>query len=86
MSTRLGMADGRCFTISTASSLFNDYVMDSNQIPLVDNYSYRQLLQRQGPDAIDSLVSSAQPFGNNMRGYPLCTECVNPLLKVPNTF
>ena len=86
MSTRLGMADGRCFTISTASSLFNDYVMDSNQIPLVDNYSYRQLLQRQGPDAINNLVSSAQPFGNNMRGYPLCTECVNPLLAVPNTF
>ena len=86
MSTRLGMADGRCFTISTASSLFNDYVMDSNQIPLVDNYSYRQLLQRQGPDAVDRLVSSAQPFGNNMRGYPLCTECVNPLLKVPSTF
>ena len=86
MSTRLGMADGRCFTISTASSLFNDFVMDSNKIPLVDNYSYRQLLQRQGPDAINGLVSSAQPFGNNMRGYPLCTECVNPLLKVPNTF
>jgi len=86
MSTRLGMADGRCFTISTASSLFNDFVMDSNKIPLVDNYSYRQLLQRQGPEAINCLVSSAQPFGNNMRGYPLCTECVNPLLKVPNTF
>jgi hypothetical protein len=86
MSTRLGMADGRCFTISTASTLFNDYVMDSNRIPLVDNYSYRQLLQRQGPSTIDNIVSSAQPFGNNMRGYPLCSECVNPLLKVPKTF
>jgi hypothetical protein len=86
MSTRLGMADGRCFTISTASSLFNDYVMDSNKISYVDNYGYRQLLQKQGPAVIDNLVSSAQPFGNNMRGYPLCTECVNPLLKVPNTY
>jgi hypothetical protein len=80
------MADGRCFTISTASSLFNDYVMDSNQIPYVDNYSYRQLLQKQGPNAVDGLVQTAQPFGNNMRGYPLCVECTNPLLKVPGTF
>ena len=86
MSTRLGMADGRCFTISTASSLFNDYVMDSNKIPYVDNYGYRQLLQKQGPAAVESLVNAAQPFGNNMRGYPLCTECVNPLLKVPGTY
>lgn len=80
------MADGRCFTISTASSLFNDYVMDSNKIPYVDNYGYRQLLQKQGPAAVEGLVNAAQPFGNNMRGYPLCTECVNPLLKVPKTF
>ena len=80
------MADGRCFTISTASSLFNDFVMDKNGIPYADNYRYRQLLQRQGPEVIDRVVSSAQPFGNNMRGYPLCTECVRPLLKVPGTF
>ena len=80
------MADGRCFTISTASSLFNDYVMDSNKISYVDNYGYRQLLQKQGPAVIENLVSAAQPFGNNMRGSPLCTECVNPILKVPNTF
>jgi hypothetical protein len=86
MSTRLGMADGRCFTISTASSLFNDFVMDKNGIPYVDNYRYRQLLQSQGPDVIDRIVTSAQPFGNNMRGSPLCVECATPLLKVPKTF
>jgi hypothetical protein len=86
MSTRLGMADGRCFTISTASSLFNDFVMDKNGISYVDNYGYRQLLQRQGPEVVERVVSSAQPFGNNMRGYPLCVECTNPLLKVPGTF
>jgi hypothetical protein len=86
MSTRLGMSDGRCFTISTASTLFNDYVMESNKIPLVDNYRYRQLLQRQGPELIERTVNSAQPFGSNMRGYPLCTECNTPLLKVPKTF
>jgi hypothetical protein len=86
MSTRLGMADGRCFTVSTASTLFNDYVMEKNKIPLVDNYRYRQLLQNKGPDAIDRVVYAAQPFGNNMRGSPLCTECNTALLKVPGTF
>ncbi len=86
MSTRLGMSDGRCFTISTASGLFNDYVMEQNKIPLVDNYRYRQLIQKMGPDVIDRVVGAAQPFGNNMRGSPLCVECDTPLLKVPHTF
>lgn len=86
MSTRLGMADGRCFTISTASTLFNDYVMESNKIPLVDNYRYRRLLQKEGPAVIERVVNAAQPFGNNMRGSPLCVECNTPLLKVPKTF
>lgn len=85
MSTRLGMADGRCFTISTASRLFNDYVMEKNGVPLVDNYSYRQLLQSQGPQVIDQIVGSKQNF-RGLNGMPLCVECNTPLLKMPNTY
>ena len=83
MSTRIGMADGRCFTVSTASSLFNNYVMEKNGVQYVDNYSYRQLLQKQGPGAVFGLTNQVQPFGNNMRGSPLCVECNSPLVKVP---
>ena len=87
MSTRLGMADGRCFTVSTADSLFNNYVMQQNKIPFVDNYSYRQLLQKQGPEVVDSLVNAVQPIGGrNLSGFPLCTECNTPIIKVPNLY
>jgi hypothetical protein len=85
MSTRLGMADGRCFTISTASRLFNDYVMEKNGVPLVDNYRYRQLLQSQGPQVIDQIVGSNQNV-RGLNGMPLCVECNTPLLKMPNTY
>jgi hypothetical protein len=86
MSTRLGMADGRCFTISTADSLFNNYVMEQNKIPFVDNYSYRQLLQKQGPVVVDRIVNAVQPTNAKMRGSPLCTECNVPIIKVPNLY
>ena len=41
MSQRLGMADGRCFTVNTSAQLFNNYVMKQNGISFEDNYSYR---------------------------------------------
>ena len=50
----MGMADGRCFTISTASSLLNDYIMTQNNIAYEDNYSYRKLLQSKGPELIQA--------------------------------
>ena len=87
MSTRLGMADGRCFTISTASSLFNNYVMDKNGIPLVDNYRYRQFLQSQGPVAVEKIVGASQNINSKrLNGSILCNECNTPLLKMPNTY
>ena len=75
MSERIGMADGRCYTINTASTLFNDYIMTKNNIYYEDNYSYRKLLQKAGP-AI---------FGNqqNVSG---CNKCMKPLLAVPNIY
>ena len=88
MSQRLGMADGRCFTIGTSSRLLNDYVMTENKIGYQDNYSYRQLLQRQGPDLLNSLYSK-QPVNPNARASNFasqCQECNEPLLKVPHIY
>ena len=50
MSQRLGMADGRCFTINNSSMLYNDYLMTQNGIKFEDNYSFRKLLQEKGPE------------------------------------
>ena len=88
MSQRLGMADGRCFTINTASRLFNDYVMTSHNIPHVDNYSYRRMLQQKGPQLIQEVTAAqqvgAQPRPNNHVNQ--CQTCDLPLLKVKREY
>ena len=38
MSQRLGMADGRCFTINSSSQLYNNYLMNKNGVSYEDNY------------------------------------------------
>jgi hypothetical protein len=78
MSQRLGMADGRCFTVNTSAQLFNNYVMKQNGISFEDNYSYRQLLQKQGP----GLMSKVQ----EKQGNKDCNNCNVPLLKVPDIY
>ena len=75
MSERFGMSDGRCFTIHTASTLLNDKVMEQNNIIPQDNYSFRKLLQKQGPALVQKI--------NNDTGCGVCNE---PLLKVKNTY
>ena len=75
MSQRMGMADGRCFTINTASGLLNDYVMTQNNISYEDNYAFRRLLQQKGPEL---LANDTQITG--------CNVCNKPLLKVPNIY
>ena len=52
MSQRLGMADGRCFTINNSSMLYNDFLMTQNGIKFEDNYSFRKLLQEKGPEVL----------------------------------
>jgi hypothetical protein len=69
------MSDGRCFTIHTASTLLNDKVMESNNIMPQDNYSFRKLLQKQGPALVQKI--------NNVTN---CGECNEPLLNVRNTY
>tara|TARA_Y100001958_G_scaffold146577_1_gene126432 strand:+ start:472 stop:711 length:240 start_codon:yes stop_codon:yes gene_type:complete len=75
MSQRLGMADGRAYTISTSSQLFNNYLMRESRIPLENNYAYRQLLQKQGPSLINNVTAKVQ-------GDTQCNEFHTPLVKV----
>ena len=72
MSQRLGMADGRCFSINTSAQLFNNYVMKKNGIAFEDNYSYRQLLQKQGPELLTQ-IQDEQVKGK-------CNACDKPLV------
>lgn len=77
MSQRLGMADGRCFTLNSAAQLTNAYIMNQNGIPKVDNYSYRQLLQKEGPQLISKLQGDhAAP----------CPNCDKPHLDTSKTY
>ena len=71
MSQRLGMADGRCFTVSNSSKLFDNYVMEKNGISYEDNYKYRQLVQKQGPAAFKKVLNET----NDKCGY--CDSNIN---------
>jgi len=89
MSQRLGMADGRCFTIGTSSLLLNDFIMKSNGIDYQDNYAYRKFLQAKGPSVItdiQSLQMRNQSRQQNINFVNQCQSCNVPLLKVPNTY
>jgi hypothetical protein len=69
MSQRLGMADGRCFTVNNSSKLYNDYLMEKNGIRFEDNYSYRKFLQRNGPQVVKT-EKSVEPCG-------MCDSTIN---------
>ncbi len=60
MSQRLGMADGRCFTLNSSAQLTNNYIMEQNKISREDNYSYRQLLQKQGPELLNKVQEQSR--------------------------
>lgn len=78
MSQRLGMADGRCFTIHSSAQLVNNYIMKQNGIALEDNYRYRQLLQKSGPEILDKV--------NELQGNAQCSQCNKPLLNVADIY
>lgn len=59
MSTRIGMADGRCITSFDSSNIVNDIIMAKNGIAFQDNYAYRQFLQTNGPDAFNLPLQNA---------------------------
>jgi len=79
MSQRLGMADGRCFTINSSAQLTNNYLMKQNGIVFEDNYSYRQLLQKSGPELLNQ-IQSKQDTG------PPCNTCDKPLLNMSKIY
>jgi hypothetical protein len=72
------MADGRCFTVNTSAQLLNNYVMKKNGITFEDNYSYRQLLQKQGPE----LMSQIQ----DEQGTNKCNSCDIPLVNASDIY
>ena len=59
MSTRMGMADGRCITSFDSNRIMNDVIMQSNQVAYQDNYKYRMLLQAKGPEAFSLPLKNA---------------------------
>ena len=85
MSQRLGMADGRCFTINTSNQLLNDYIMREHGIDYVDNYSYRNLLQKHGPELLKS-IEHKQSVDLKSENTIACQSCNTPLLKVPDIY
>ena len=82
MSQRLGMADGRCFTINTSSRLLNNYIMTENKVDYVDNYKYRQLLQSEGPKLIEKVTNEQKVVAEDGN----CQRCDKPLLKVAGIY
>ena len=81
MSQRMGQADGRCFTFATSAQLFNNYIMNKNNIAYADNYSYRKLLQTQGPGVLRDTQDSQKIRSSNR-----ITVCDKPLLNVSNIY
>lgn len=86
MSQRLGMADGRCFTINSASRLVNDYVMTQYGIPYENNYMYRQLLQKKGPEIVERMQALQQSVPAGANSVNRCQGCDLALLKMPTIF
>ena len=51
----MGMADGRCFTVTTSSRIFNEELAYANGMDVRDNLKYRQFLQND-PDTCAKFV------------------------------
>lgn len=59
MSTRLGMADGRCIQDFTPSRILHEELMSRAGINVYDNYSFRQMAQKAGPDGMGLPLKNA---------------------------
>jgi len=85
MSQRLGMADGRAFTIHTASGLLNDEIMKQNGIAYPLNYQYRQLIAKKGPSLLAPITTQQKVGPVPSNSITRCFSADVPLLKVPKT-
>lgn len=53
MSSRMGMADGRCTTINVSSRLLNEGIMQKTLgLEISDAYGYRMKLQSSNPEDV----------------------------------
>lgn len=59
MSSRLGMADGRCLTVLTSSRIFNEELAAQNGIDVRDNYIYRQFLQNNPDECVKYMTQTS---------------------------
>ena len=59
MSTRIGMADGRCLTDFTSSKLLHETLMQQKNIGVEDNYKFRMMAQQDGPDGFSLPLRNA---------------------------
>ena len=78
MSQRLGMADGRCFSMNSSNQLYNNYLMKTNGISYEDNYSFRKLLQSKGPEILKPTQA--------LQGTSKCSSCDKALLDVSDIY
>ena len=85
MSQRLGMADGRAFTIYTSNQLFNDKIMADNGIAYPLNYQYRQLIAKMGPELLKPVTELQRVGPVPANSITRCFSADVPLLKVPKT-
>jgi len=79
MSQRLGMADGRCFSLNSSSQLVNNFIMQENNIRMEDNYAYRQFLQNNGPVLLNKMQEKVQGKGP-------CFTCDKPMMDLRNMY
>lgn len=60
MSTRLGMADGRCFTTNLPNVFLNDSIAKQVGINIQDGHAYRKFLQENAESLMQSFNVPAQ--------------------------
>lgn len=85
MSQRLGMADGRAFTIHTSNALLNDHIMKANGIAYPLNYQYRQLISKMGPSILSPILAQQRVGPVPTNSITRCFSADVPLLSVPKT-
>ena len=81
MSTRLGMADGRCATILDSSRLFNEDIYTKAGISVNDNLAYRRLLQHSTPE--DVIPSSSCSLFSYVKNFDII-ESTNVISQIQN--
>lgn len=68
MSTRYGMADGRCFTSVVSTNLITSQLAKQANLSPTDSHGLREYLQKAGPDALKSILEPSQCLKvNNLR-------------------